>query len=106
MGNSATIEVTANNYHNATDTITIGVTANPVTISLQPKSSISAGNPWLASGRCGSQHLLPNGQPGQCDPNGRANQVGPCCSSIGWCGNSAAHCDCPECIDYRETAEI
>ena len=36
---------------------------------------ILAGKPWLASGRCGSQHLLPNGQPGQCDPNGRANQV-------------------------------
>ena len=28
------------------------------------------GNPWLASGRCGSQDLLPDGKIGQCDPKG------------------------------------
>ena len=29
-------------------------------------------------------------------------KVGPCCSRAGWCGNTSAHCDCPECIDYRQ----
>merc|ERR1712018_1092550 len=64
-------------------------------------SPSSQGNPWLASGRCGSQNLLPDGQPGQCDPNGWGNEVGPCCSNWGWCGNTAGHCDCAECTDYR-----
>ena len=59
------------------------------------------GNPWLSSGRCGSEHLLPDGRPGQCDPNASANRVGPCCSNLGWCGNSPAHCDCAGCVDYR-----
>jgi len=67
-------------------------------------SPSSQGNPWLASGRCGSQNLLSDGKPGQCDPNGWANEVGPCCSKWGWCGNSADHCDCAECIDYRQTS--
>jgi len=67
-------------------------------------TSPSQGNPWLASGKCGSQNLLPDGRPGQCDPNGWGNEVGPCCSNWGWCGNTAGHCDCAECIDYRKTS--
>jgi len=58
-----------------------------------------SGNPWLSSGRCGSEHLLPDGRPGQCDPNA-------CCSASGWCGNSPAHCDCDECVDYRPGQDI
>ena len=28
-------------------------------------------------------------------------KVGPCCSDLGLCGNSAAHCNCANCVDYR-----
>jgi len=64
------------------------------------------GNPWLSSGRCGSEHFLQDGRPGQCDPNASANNVGPCCSNQGWCGNSPAHCDCAGCVDYRPGGAI
>merc|ERR1719290_548719 len=55
---------------------------------------------WRPDGRCGANFPAPSGEPGQCDPEANANEKGPCCSSLGWCGNSAAHCDCPTCIDY------
>merc|ERR1711990_1282335 len=35
--------------------------------------------------------------PGQCNPQGPS----PCCSSIGWCGKSDAHCKCTTCVDWR-----
>jgi len=67
-------------------------------------SARSQGNPWLSSGRCGPEHPLPTGEPGQCDPTAWENEVGPCCSSLGWCGNSDAHCKCSGCIDYRDNS--
>ena len=42
-----------------------------------------------------------NQAPGQCDPHG----IRPCCSPLGWCGNTTQHCTsqhCTECQDYRE----
>ena len=47
--------------------------------------------------RCGSEFPLPDGTISECDPNG-ANY---CCSKWGYCGPGAEHCDCPECVDYR-----
>ena len=47
--------------------------------------------------RCGSEFPLGDGKPSQCNPNG-ANY---CCSKWGYCGPGAEHCDCPECVDYR-----
>ena len=55
---------------------------------------------WRDDLRCGANFLAPNGEPGQCDPEANANMKGPCCSSAGYCGNSASHCECPTCIDY------
>ena len=56
---------------------------------------------WRDDGKCGKYHSLPNGTPGQCDPDGDK----PCCSSIwnGKCGNTAEHCSCygNRCTDYR-----
>jgi len=59
---------------------------------------------WRPDGRCGTNFPAPSGEPGQCDPEANANEKGPCCSPLGWCGNSAAHCDCPTCIDYSTEA--
>ena len=56
--------------------------------------------PWRSDGRCGLNNPLDDGRPGQCDPNANANEKGPCCSSLGWCGNSDAHCKCAGCQDF------
>jgi len=60
---------------------------------------------WRPDGRCGANFPAPSGESGQCDPQANANEKGPCCSSAGWCGNSAAHCDCLTCIDYSTADE-
>ena len=47
--------------------------------------------------RCGEEFPLSDGSVSECDP------LGPnyCCSKWGYCGPGADHCDCPECVDYR-----
>ena len=47
--------------------------------------------------RCGEEFPLDDGTVSECDP------LGPnyCCSKWGYCGPGADHCDCPECVDYR-----
>ena len=54
---------------------------------------------WRSDGRCGLQNTLPDGQPGQCDPDGGS----PCCNGLdyGKCGNSTEDCTCEYCTDYR-----
>jgi len=69
----------------------------PVKISKQGKL-------WRSDGRCGKGFNNDMGTPGQCNPEASANQEGPCCSSVNWCGNSDAHCKCDGCVDYSETA--
>ena len=56
---------------------------------------------WRNDGRCGSDYLLPDDSPAQCDPDGE----NPCCSSFGECGNTANHCSCPDCVDYAFVRE-
>ena len=53
---------------------------------------------WRYDGKCGSDYPLPDGKPGQCDPDGDK----PCCSSrwYGECGNSTKHCSCNGCSNY------
>lgn len=36
----------------------------------------------------------------ECDPKLEF----PCCSSIGWCGKTKAHCECKGCVDYRKVS--
>merc|ERR1711962_1471201 len=55
---------------------------------------------WRSDGRCGKGFNNDMGTPGQCNPAASANQEGPCCSSVNWCGNSDAHCKCDGCVDY------
>jgi len=57
---------------------------------------------WREDGRCGPDHPLADGSPGQCDPEGAAPRVGPCCSPKGFCGNTRNHCKCKTCIDYSK----
>ena len=51
---------------------------------------------WRYDGRCGSDYLLPDGTPAECDPDGDK----PCCSNYGECGNTTKHCTCHGCTDY------
>jgi len=52
---------------------------------------------WRPDNRCGAKYPLPDGRPGQCNPNGKW----PCCSPGGWCGDSYWHCECDGCNDFR-----
>ena len=63
---------------------------------------------WRDDGRCGPAYKLPNESPiwendipAQCNPNGFAEKVGPCCNlDSGWCGNSNTDCQCKNCTNY------
>merc|ERR1719268_587537 len=72
---------------------------NLLGISFAQKSSLL----WRKDGRCGNKFPLPNGSPGQCDPEGDGPKKGPCCSPKGFCGNTVKHCKCPTCIDYSNS---
>ena len=58
---------------------------------------------WRQDRRCGTDYLLPDGTPAQCNPAGPLGpqQAGPCCSEYGYCGSSPGHCECANCMDYR-----
>ena len=60
-------------------------------------------NKWRNDGKCGNKHLLPNGEAAECDPDGET----PCCNDDqdGECGNTAEHCYCTYCIDYKFVKE-
>merc|ERR1719431_874166 len=47
--------------------------------------------------RCGSEFLLSNGLPAQCNPDGQLF----CCSEYGYCGGTSEHCECEKCINYQ-----
>ncbi len=59
---------------------------------------------WRKDKRCGSNFLLPDGTPAQCNPAGPLGRknAGPCCSEYGYCGGTQAHCKCAKCIDYSD----
>ncbi|XP_035665882.1 blastula protease 10-like [Branchiostoma floridae] len=54
---------------------------------------------WRDDERCGHGYLAEDGNPAECNPDG----IHPCCSAHKWCGNTAAHCDCSACVDYRDS---
>mmetsp|Transcript_58330 Transcript_58330/g.103654 ORF Transcript_58330/g.103654 Transcript_58330/m.103654 type:complete len:297 (+) Transcript_58330:100-990(+) len=58
---------------------------------------------WRGDYRCADKvPLLPDGEAVECAPGFAA----PCCSALGWCGRSAAHCSCDMCSDYRSKVKI
>ena len=52
---------------------------------------------FRSDGKCGEGNPLPNGSPAQCNPSGKDF----CCSKYGFCGGTDEHCQCDECIDYK-----
>ncbi|KAI8487183.1 hypothetical protein Bbelb_349810 [Branchiostoma belcheri] len=55
---------------------------------------------WREDLRCGRGYKTEeDSEISECDPDSNF----PCCSSDNWCGNTAAHCDCLACVDYRNT---
>ena len=58
-------------------------------------------NAWRDDGRCGASFMNAAGDPGECDPDNPNDDT--CCSPYGWCGKTAAHCDCETCIEYSHT---
>ncbi|XP_019627216.1 PREDICTED: uncharacterized protein LOC109472084 [Branchiostoma belcheri] len=55
---------------------------------------------WREDLRCGRGYKAEDNTPAaECDPSSNF----PCCSPDNWCGNTAAHCDCLACVDYRNT---
>eukprot|EP00930_Biecheleria_cincta_P074443 TRINITY_DN61662_c0_g1_i1.p1 TRINITY_DN61662_c0_g1~~TRINITY_DN61662_c0_g1_i1.p1 ORF type:complete len:936 (-),score=112.30 TRINITY_DN61662_c0_g1_i1:117-2873(-) len=54
---------------------------------------------WRHDQKCGKNtQPLPDGSPVECDPDGST----PCCSALGWCGNTRLHCVCKGCINWKE----
>ena len=54
---------------------------------------------WRGDGKCGEYYLLPDGTPGQCDPDGKY----PCCDwREGRCSGTRNACTCSNCIDFRK----
>ena len=47
---------------------------------------------------CGPKKPMPDGSPGQCDPE--SDEF--CCSAWGFCGGTAEHCDCEGCMNYNQ----
>ena len=57
---------------------------------------------WRYDKKCHSaEYPLPDGTPPECNPDG----INPCCDGNG-CGNTAGHCICPNCVDYREVKQL
>ena len=51
---------------------------------------------WREDWRCGPDYPLEDGTPATCYPI-----LNFCCSADGWCGETAEHCTCSKCVDYR-----
>jgi len=49
--------------------------------------------------RCGKEFPLTDGSTSECD----AISPNYCCSKFGFCGPGQDHCECPECVDYRQS---
>ncbi|CAH1246490.1 ADAMTS16 [Branchiostoma lanceolatum] len=56
----------------------------------------AASQKWRDDLRCGDGYATGDGTAAECNPDG----ISPCCSPHNWCGNSADHCDCADCVDY------
>ena len=55
-------------------------------------------DPWISGAQCGPNFLNSAGNPAECNPG----SADPCCNlNNGWCGNTAGHCTCTRCLDFR-----
>merc|ERR1711937_529405 len=53
---------------------------------------------WREDLRCGSDFPDSKGNPAECNPFDADGFT--CCSPWGWCGSTADHCDCDDCVRY------
>ncbi|KAI8490904.1 hypothetical protein Bbelb_313230 [Branchiostoma belcheri] len=64
---------------------------------------VCAPRKWRKDLSCGHDYDTEDRvNPAECDPGSNY----PCCSSGNRCGNTAAHCDCLACVDYRNTEKL
>ncbi|XP_071844717.1 scavenger receptor cysteine-rich domain-containing protein DMBT1-like isoform X12 [Apostichopus japonicus] len=75
-----------------------GVECTPLDTESTTAVNYDPALPYREDNQCGGDWLAPNGQVAQCNPDG----IYPCCSPYNWCGITSEHCDCEECIDYRD----
>ncbi|KAI8490978.1 hypothetical protein Bbelb_313970 [Branchiostoma belcheri] len=66
----------------------------------ESSTASSATQKWREDLRCLAGYTTADGRTAECDPDG----IYPCCSPGNWCGNTADHCDCAGCVDYRDSA--
>eukprot|EP00058_Branchiostoma_floridae_P023099 XP_002608589.1 hypothetical protein BRAFLDRAFT_98871 [Branchiostoma floridae] len=99
------LSIEANNAEQAYEIIIRGQSSDGSVIrrSVQGPDLVSADTigpkTWRDDRRCGQGYPAEDGNPAECDHGG----IHPCCSPGNWCGNTANHCDCPDCVDYRNT---
>ncbi|XP_078700891.1 uncharacterized protein LOC144927377 [Branchiostoma floridae x Branchiostoma belcheri] len=74
-------------------------TTNPLVRWERCEVPVCAPKKWREDLRCGRGFDAEDKNATECDPGSNF----PCCSSDSWCGNTAAHCDCLACVDYRNT---
>ena len=67
-----------------------GCPSKPVNITDRVRSDNKCGPRW---------ELLDDGKPSECNPRNDFY----CCSKAGYCGNTEEACNCPECINYRDS---
>ncbi|XP_019643814.1 PREDICTED: uncharacterized protein LOC109484901 [Branchiostoma belcheri] len=72
---------------------------NPTYVPNAQNPSACVAQKWRDDYRCGDGYTTGDGRTAECDPD----STWPCCSPAKWCGNTAAHCDCAGCVDYRNT---
>ncbi|XP_078614351.1 uncharacterized protein LOC144883627 [Branchiostoma floridae x Branchiostoma japonicum] len=53
---------------------------------------------WRNDNRCGLGYPAPDGRPAECHPS----HGNPCCSMVMFCGDTADHCACPNCVESRK----
>ena len=88
-----------------TTTTTMTTTSTSLIIFTTTSTTASAPItvPWRADNKCGPLHSNSAGNPAQCDPN----SDWPCChQDNGWCGITNEHCNCSQCVDYRNSKFI
>ena len=68
-----------------------------VAVSAKANEDTNTNKLVRSDGRCGSSVKLSDGSPAQCDPETEFY----CCSKWGYCGSTSEHCDCSDCVNYR-----
>ncbi|KAI8514765.1 hypothetical protein Bbelb_073560 [Branchiostoma belcheri] len=106
-----TLSASSTTFGKTTTTSTTTTVYTPTSVPTGGGSSVAAfskvsnttrrevAQKWRDDYRCGDGYTTGDGRTAECDPD----STWPCCSPANWCGNTAAHCDCAGCVDYRNT---